>query len=307
MHQKYFWLAVLGIIIIALIGFGLRNSPVSQDETNKLQVTTSFYPLYFFAHEIGGDKATVTNITPAGVEPHDYELTTQDMVRLEQSDLIVLNGTHLEAWGDAVVENFKTKNIIVAGESLADNTMEEEGELVADPHVWLSPVRAQKMVDSILSGFIAADADNAAVYTTNAQELKNKLSVLDTQYRRQLQSCVQKSFVTSHAAFGYLAQEFGLTQIAIAGLSPEEEPSVQQLAKVADFAKRNNVKHIFFESLVSPELSETIAHEIGAQTLVLDPLEGIAENDLQAGADYFTVMYNNLSNLTIALQCTDTK
>ncbi len=133
--------------------------------------------------------------------------------------------------------------------------------------------------------------------------LNQKLDQLDKTYAEGLKTCKQKDIITSHAAFGYLATRYGLNQVAISGISPDEEPSSQQLAEVAKFAKENDVKYIFFESLVSPKLSETIAHEIGAKTLVLDPLEGISDDDIKQGKNYFTVMENNLKNLQKALQC----
>jgi zinc transport system substrate-binding protein len=281
------------------------KNPISNTKSaDKIQVVTSFYPLYFFAEEIGGDKAVVINITPAAAEPHDYEPTTQDIARIENSKILVLNGG-VEPWGDSIKKNLDpSKTIIVtASEGIETQQVIEDGQSVTDPHVWLSPILAKQMVDKIEQAYTKADPANAAYYQANASALKTKLDDLDAEYRAGLAQCTKKDIITSHAAFGYLASTYHLNQVPIGGLSPDAEPSPTQIAHIADFAKKNNVKYIFFESLVSPKLSQTIAQEVGAQTMVLDPIESITPEALAAGQNYLTVMRNNLANLKIALQC----
>ncbi|MBI5123662.1 zinc ABC transporter substrate-binding protein [Candidatus Roizmanbacteria bacterium] len=296
-------LIFLTIIFLGLI-FVFTNKSQPKLTNNKLQVTTSFYPLYFFASEIGGDKANVKNITPVGAEPHDYEPTTQDIARIEKSSLLILNGG-VEAWGDKIKENLKDSNakIISASDNLLTKELTEEGKTIKDPHVWLDPILAKKEVTQITDGYIKTDPTNAIYYQTNQTQLNAKLDKLDIEFKTGLATCKQKNIITSHAAFGYLAARYGLNQVAVSGVSPDAEPSSQNLANVAKFAKENNVKYIFFESLVSPKLSETIAREVGAKTLVLDPLEGISDDDMKQGKNYFTVMKNNLKNLQKALEC----
>lgn len=281
------------------------SSSAHLENSAKLSVVTSFYPLYFFAERIGGDKAVVTNIVPAGAEPHDYEPTAQDMARMEKSRLIVVNGGGLEAWSDRLAKNISAKNttIVVAGEGLLTREMTEDGAVTTDPHIWLDPVLAKKMAEKIALGFEAVDPEHAAFYRENAGRLLEQLDDLDAAYRNGLQTCAEKNIITSHAAFGYVAAEYGFNQVSIAGLSPDAEPSPSELARIAQFAKTNNVRYIFFESLASPKLSQTIAAEIGAKTLVLNPLEGLSDDELARGEDYFSVMYNNLVNLQTALQC----
>lgn len=300
--KKYIFLII--ILVLLLLGslYNLKqNKPTS---TKKLQVTASFYPIYFFTSKIAANKADVKNITPSGVEPHDYEPTAQTIAEIENSDLLVMNGGGLEPWGDKVKENLKnTKtNIIITGDSLADKKMDEEGETITDPHVWLSPPLAKIEIKKILDAFINLDLKNKDYYSHNASLLLASIDELDSSYKSGLANCKQKDIITSHAAFGYLAQAYGLHQVPISGLS-HAEPSAKQLAEVADFARKNDVKYIFFESLVSPKLSETVANEIGAKTLVLDPIEGISDEDQKAGQNYLTVMKNNLKNLKIALEC----
>lgn len=313
------------IVIILLVISGLffwASRAVRQisNPSGKIPVAASFYPLYFFAAEIGGDKAAVINITPSGTEPHDYELTAQDIAKIEQSKLLILNGMGLEAWSENIQKNIDPKKTSVLTANLGMDQVcsidakahplpltEKQKESIcqrqADPHIWVAPFMAENIVQNILDGYIKIDPANAAYYQANAAVLKNKLSELDLQYQKGLANCQLKTFITSHAAFGYLAAAYGLNQLSIAGLSPDAEPSPAQLADIAKQAKADNIKYIFFESLASPKLSQTIAAEIGAQTLVLDPLEGLTKEDITAGKNYFTVEENNLKNLQTALQC----
>ncbi len=295
-----FLIIIAGAIILS-IKDKIGTTSNTQNDT-RLQVTTSFYPLYFFASQIGGDKANVINITPAGNEPHDYEPSPQDIKAIVNSKLLVLNGGSLETWGDKIKEVVNPSHtlIVVAGQDIINQTLAEGGNTVVDPHVWLSPPLAEQMVDKIKAGFEAVDPANTAYYEAQAQALKLKLSDLDAQYQKGLSSCTKRDFVTSHAAFGYLATAYHLNQIPIAGLSPDSEPSPRQLSDIIQLAKKDNIKYIFFESLASPKLSETIAREVGAQTLVLNPIEGLTPDDIAHGQDYFTEMQSNLINLEIA-------
>ncbi len=296
---------VVLVIAGALIALKAVVEPKVSLDLEKKSVNTSFYPLYFFTTEIGGDKVQVTNITPAGAEPHDYDPTPQEIAGIESSPLLILNGANLEAWGSRITEELegKGKVVVIAGEDLADQKIEEDGEIIRDPHVWLSPVLAKKEADKILDGLKKVDPENSSFYERNAANLKIKLDKLDNDYKQGLKSCKRKDIVTSHAAFSYLGGAYGLSQVTVTGISPDEEPSSKQLAEVSKLAKAGNVKYIFFESLVSPKLSETIADEIGAQTLVLDPIEGVSPEDMQAGRNYITIMEDNLKNLKIALEC----
>jgi zinc transport system substrate-binding protein len=298
--------AAVGIAVIGLFALVVKNNDgTPATSSRKPQVVASFYPLYFFTSQIAGDKADVTNITPAGAEPHDYEPTAQDVARIENSDVLVLNGGGLEGWVNDIKTNIDPEKtaVVTAGEGLVTQEVVEDGEKIADPHVWLSPVLAKQMVDKIGNALAQADPTNASHYQSNAGGLKSKLEALDSEYRRELAVCKEKNIITSHAAFGYLATTYHLNQVPITGVSPDAEPSPKQLADVAKFAKDNNVKYIFFESLVSPKLSQTIATEVGAQTLVLNPLEGLTGDEIASGKDYFSEMRGNLANLKTALRC----
>ncbi len=297
------------VLIISAVGAGYlvyrsgQTAP-SNSNSSKLNISTSFYPLYYFASQIAGSHADVYNITPSGAEPHDYEPTSQDIARIEDGQMLVLNGG-VEAWGNKIKDTLKrTKTVVVtAGQGLLTQQVTEGGETGTDPHVWLDPIRAKQEVRAITQALIQVDAAHTSDYQAREQALDTKLDQLDAAYKIGLQTCQRKDIITSHAAFGYLASRYGLNQVPIAGLSPDAEPSGQQLADIAKFAKDHQVKYIFFESLVSPKLSQTIATEVGAKTLVLDPIEGVSKGDAKAGRDYVSIMMDNLKNLQTALQC----
>lgn len=307
-------LLALGAIIIALGVLGWVATRPDSPERDTLSVVTSFYPLYFFASEIGGDHANVTNIVPAGSEPHEYEPLPRDIAAIESADIVLLNGEGFESWGKRVAGNASGMILEVADglatlEPTAHDEHEEDpgqhDESGHDPHVWLSPALARQMAARIADAFVAADPANTDYYRANAAALDARLAALDDSYRHGLATCTRRDIVTSHAAFGYVAHEYGLNQVAISGLSPEEEPSVQTLAEVAAFAKEHKVTHVFFETLVPSDFSATIAREIGAKTLVLNPLEGLTDEETASGKTYLTEMQQNLANLRTALSCTE--
>lgn len=298
---------LVSLVTIAVLGLAFKMSKTSstyQSPQGKITVTTSFYPLYYFAKEVAGEWATVINLTPAGSEPHDYEPSPQDIIAIEKSRLLILNGGGLEIWADKIKDNLKDKEVIIllAGEDLISLRL-EEGTANKDPHVWLSPQLAKKQVEKITQTLVTIDSKRKSSYQGGSKKLIAILEGLDKKYRENLKNCRQKNFITSHAAFGHLAQTYGLHQMSISGLSPDEEPSLSKLAEVAKFARENNIKYIFFESLVSPKLSQTIANEVGAKTLVLNSIEGLTTEEVQAGKNYSTLMEDNLFNLRIALEC----
>ena len=296
---------LLGILILAFASVLLFNfGSTKKVSDGKLQVTASFYPMYFFASRIGGDKANVISITPASAEPHDYEPTTQDLVSIQNSNMLVLNGGALEAWGNKIKGQLPANVLVVtAGEGLANKQLNENGQTIQDPHIWLDPILAKKEIAVIERGFEKIDPKDSVYFQANAQKLNNDLDGLNTEYSHAFTNCAQTDFITSHAAFGYLGAQYGINQIPISGVSPDEEPSTQKLVEITNLVKAKNIKVIFFESLISPKLSDTIAHEAGAKAMVLDPIEGVTKDGLATGQNYLTIMRQNLNNLQIALQC----
>jgi zinc transport system substrate-binding protein len=320
MKNKYLY-AVLGIVIIVVLIFVIKigifkNAGISVLNGDKVQVTVSFFPLAEFAREIGGNKVEVINLTPAGVEPHDFEPRPQDLVMVRNSSLFIYNGAGFEPWVEKTLPDLEDSKTVIVDSSkgislLAGSEEEHEGEKadeheeesLFDPHVWLDPILASKQVDNILAGLIKTDPENKSFYEANAEGYKQKLAQLDRDYKSGLASCTSRDVITSHNAFAYLAGRYNLTITPITGISPDEEPSPKRLAEIADFARANNVKYIFFETLVSPSLSQTIANEVGAQTLVFNPLEGLTDKEIAQGEDYLSVQRQNLANLKIALNC----
>jgi len=298
MNKKITAIFIFFLLVVLFFAWKISVKTGPVPASDKMLVTASFYPLAFLAEEIGGDKVSVTNLTPTGAEPHEFEPSARDMAEMERSRVVIVNGLGLEPWIENAQKNIDPKktSLLIIGEG---RDISQKG----DPHIWLSLGIMHGMAKQIALTFSEVDSANGATYFNNLAKFDKKINTLADEYRTGLAECKLKSFVTSHNAFGYLADQWGLKQISIAGLSPEAEPSPKDLGNIVSFSKENNVKYIFFESLVSPKLSETIAREIGATTLVLDPIEGITEQDRLKGTDYFSVMRKNLANLRIALSC----
>ncbi|MSQ31838.1 MAG: zinc ABC transporter substrate-binding protein [Dehalococcoidia bacterium] len=277
------------------------ESPI---ETGKTSVVTSFYPVQFLAERIGGSQVSVKTLVPAGAEPHNWEPSPKEIAAIQNAKVFIYQGI-VEKWADRVVSDMNTTKTIVVkgitGQELRDSNDEEiSGK---DPHVWLDPIRYAQEADAIYAGMAKADPANAAAYKTNLDTLKIDLHTLDTEFKNGLSNCDRTTIVTSHAAFAYLAQRYELKQLAVSGITPDAEPSPARLRKVLEELKAKKATHIFFETLVSPRISKTLADEAGIETLVLNPLEGLTEKELNAGDNYVTVMKNNLANLRLALGC----
>ena len=293
------------LFTVVLAGCISSRSTVSDPiESEKIAIAASFYPLAFLAEKIGGDMVAVTQITPGGVEPHEYEPSPKQLAALHDAKIFLMNGAGIDEWAEKLRKN-ESQIIINMIEHLLPlfESMTNDGNTQVDPHIWLSPVLMKKEAELIRDALLTVDPKSAAFYNANAKKLLSELSDLDKSYRDELRACKLRQIVVSHNAFRYLAKEYGFETIAIAGLSPDEEPSSLKIAEIADFAQANNIQHIFFESLVSPKLSETIAREIGAVSLVLNPVEGLTPEDSAQGKDYISVMRENLTNLRTALQC----
>jgi zinc transport system substrate-binding protein len=256
----------------------------------KKTVVAAFYPLAFAAERLGGSDFRVENLTPPGSEPHDLELTPRAVGRIESAGVILyLSHGFQPAVGKAVAQSNGKRIDILAGLPLHQSS--EEG-LTADPHVWLDPVLFQRVVRKI-----------GAALNRPVGPLVAQLQQLDREYRAGLRKCTRREIVTSHAAFGYLAQRYGLKQVPITGLTPESEPTPQQLVDVVNIVRRTHATTVFFETLVSPRLADTVAREVGAKTAVLDPIEGLTPSEQSHGDNYLTLMRNNLAALRKALGC----
>ncbi|WP_342043865.1 metal ABC transporter substrate-binding protein [Bacillus sp. OTU2372] len=287
------------------------KSEKTSEGSKKLQIVTTFYPMYYFAQKVAGSSANVELLIPNGVEPHDWEPTANDMAKIQDSDLFIYNSRYFETWTEKVFKSINDPNLKVIEASngiklmdALDSEEEDNHEHTSskDPHVWLSPVLAQKEVDNIAKALEQADPKNKDKFQKNAAALNSELADLDSLYKETIDKAKKKEFVTQHAAFGYLAKQYGLTQIPIAGLSPDVEPTLGKLAELTDLTKKKNVKIIYFEELTSSKVADTLAKEIGAKTEVLNPLEGLTKKEQEKGLDYIDVMKNNLESLKLSLQ-----
>jgi zinc transport system substrate-binding protein len=296
-------LFLLAAVITGIV-FMLKQTAADKTDTSKLSVVASYYPLFDFARQVGGDKVRVTNITPPGIEPHDYEPPAKTLANAQKTDVFIYNGAAMEPWAEGFVGDYE-QTVVKAGSGIALATDEADShdKGAKDPHFWLDPMLAQKAVANISDGLSKADPANKAYYAKNAEAYQAKLTKLDEEFRRGLRACEQNTIVTSHAAFSYVAKRYGFTMEAIAGLSPEEEPSAARLAELSDHVAQEGIEYVFFESLVSPQLADTIAQETGAQILVLDPIEGLSHEDQKQGKEYVSIQRENLANLRTALAC----
>lgn len=266
------------VLVVATILTGCGGS-----SGGKRTIVAAFYPLAYAAEKIGGPTFAVDNLTPPGAEPHDLELTPREVAGIEKADVVLyLSHGFQPAVSKAVEQARGTRVDVLAGLRLHGN----------DPHVWLDPVLFARIGRRIGTALHRPPGAFVAV-----------LQQLDREYRDGLRDCKRHEIVTSHEAFGYLTARYGLEQVAITGVTPESEPSPRQLAHVIQVVRRTHATTVFFETLVSPRLAETVAREVGARTAVLDPIEGLTPDEQKRGENYLTVMRLNLAALRTALGC----
>ncbi|MBC2360867.1 zinc ABC transporter substrate-binding protein [Listeria welshimeri] len=301
---------VVAVLTFALVlaGCGASSDKVSGNE-DKLKIVTTFYPMYDFTKNVAGDKASIEMLIDAGTEPHDYEPSAKDIAKIEAADVFVYNSEDMETWVPSVLKSLDSKKLTVINASKGiqlvegteeeghDHDHEEAHHHEHDPHVWLSPVLAQQEVANIQNGLTKADKTNADTYEKNAANYNDKLKALDGKFKTAFEGAKKRDFVTQHAAFQYLAKEYNLQQVAIAGLSPDQEPSPARLAELQKYVKDNNISTIYFEEVASPKVAETLANETGAKLEVLSPIEGITDKEQKKGMDYIAYMEQNLKAL----------
>ncbi|MFG2947478.1 metal ABC transporter substrate-binding protein [Streptomyces adustus] len=310
---------ISGVAIAVACALGLAGlSACTTDRAaaaagGELDVVASFYPMAFLAERIGGSHVRVTSLTKPGQEPHDLEVSVRQRVRIEEADAVLyLKG--LQPTVDEVVAQSEAKTKIDAA---ALTTLEQHGTEVGghaaehdtddhdheeagkDPHIWLDPVKYAEVARGVGAALEKADPKHAADYRKNTAALAGELGELDTRFRQGLAGVRSKVFITTHAAFGYLAERYGLTEEAVSGLDPESEPSVNRVKDLETMAKADGVTTVFYETLVSDRTARTIAKDAGLRTDVLDPIEGIT--DQSRGTDYFSVQEANLKALRTAL------
>ncbi len=299
---------LVGLVTAALLLPLAACSSSSESTDGKLNVVTAFYPFEFIATRVAGDHADVSSLTAPGTEPHDVELTAKQTASIGEADLVVYQTGFQSAVDEAVSQASPHHSIDVANtvtlqdpQSTIDLDSAGEEKYTKDPHEWLDPTNMVAITNAVRDQLTSLDAANEADYTANAQSLIDELGQLDSDYSAGLSNCTRKTFITTHAAFGYMAKRYGLDQIGISGLDPEEEPSPARIQKIQQLAAQYNVTTLFYETLASPKVAESIAGDLGLKTDVLDPLEGIT--DESRGSDYLQVMRSNLDALKTANEC----
>jgi zinc transport system substrate-binding protein len=297
-------IAVLATVALGLLLVACGSS--SEGDDSQIRVVASFYPLAEAASRVGAGSVQVDDLTPPGIEPHDLELGPDDLERIATADVVVYLGGGFQPAVEDAVEQMENGNAIDVLELLDTRPAppDEAAEgLSVDPHVWLDPGRFAAIVDEVAGALVRADPSNEVAYRSNAASYRARLDELDDAFRDGLASCERTTIVTSHDAFGYLAEAYGLTQLPITGLSPEAEPDARRLAELRDLVVAEGVTTIFAEELVSPDVAETLANEAGVAVDVLNPIESLTDERSQAGEDYVSLMRENLEALKRALDC----
>lgn len=296
-----------GFAFLMLAGCG-SQSPSLEATEGKIDVVTAFYPLEFVVNEVGGNLVTTATITKPGAEPHEVELAPQDIAMVANTDLTVYLSSFQPAVDQAVATQSGPDVLDVADaarlqpidDSLLDEAIPSD-DAALDPHFWLDPDRLADVADAVAASLAEVSPQNESVFRTNAVRLRAELARLDGAFRKSLANCETHILVTNHAAFAYLADAYDLQQVAIVGLSPDAEPNPTDLATVTTFVRDRGIGTIYYETLVSPDTAQVIAAETGADTDVLDPIEGLTEQS--RGDDYLEIMRANLSSLTEGLSC----
>ena len=293
MDQSKIALASMAVMI-PLAMYATVYTDASQQvrqEHQKIVIVASFYPLYEFASRVGGEKVEVSSLVPAGVEPHDWEPRPQDRLKARNADIMIINGAGFESWAGEM----ESKVVVDTSQGV------DHG---ANPHVWLDPIIAKHQVEKIRGALVSADSANAEYYEKNAASFMTELDLLDSWIKLQLTDCKKSDFIAFHDAFSYFAERYGLAQHSILGVSPEGEILPQNLHQVIELAKTLDINVIYSENLVDNRLAEIIAGELrGGRILVLNPVEGIEQDEQDAGIGYIEKMQENVANLKVGLEC----
>lgn len=329
-YLPYLGVAAAIIVIGVLMYFVQEREAPASDAT--VTVATSTYTLSHFVEQVGGDKVSLIDLGSSGMSPHDFEPTPRDIARIYEADLFIYHGAELDPWAERVATEARDKGLAVleitesfdllsakAIDSASEHDQEEEIDERAeevkeheedhdhgvwDPHIWVDPMLAIKEVKLIRDQLIAIDPANEARYNSNAADYTADLEELNRQFTTGLAQCQKRDIIVSHNAFSYLGERYNFQIHSIAGISPDQEPSAKRLGELTELAQELAIKYIFFETLVSPKLSETIANEVGAETLVLNPIGALTEENIEAGDSYISIMKDNLQSLQTAMGCT---
>jgi zinc transport system substrate-binding protein len=273
------------------------NATALTKSPSRLNIVASFYPIFEFVKQVGGDRVEVTSLIPVGIEPHDFEPTIQQIQNAESADIVFFNGLGFEgSWLD------KINNNNTVDTSLGVN-ITKTGNMI-DPHIWLDPILVKNQVKNIEDALIKLDPENKEYYQNNAINFTRSLDSLDTLIRSTLPTCDKKDFIAFHDAFNYFAKRYGLEQHSIQGISPEGEVLPQRIQEIVELAKNLGINIVYSEELVDPRFAEVITQEIpNGRVLILSPIEGIDSEEQAAGIGYLDKMRGNIANLKLGLKC----
>ena len=299
---------VIAIIVIAsVVGLYLTNnlSIGGNSSTSTLQVLATFYPLYDFAQNVGGNKVNVTILVPETVDVHDFEPTPSDIQQVASANVLIYNGVGLEPWIADIVNSADNPNLIQVDTSQEINLLQispqfQRNNQTVDPHIWLDPVLAKQQVNNILQGLIQADPANSEYYTQNAQAYNAKLDDLNVLAINATTNTKTRYFVTFHEAFVYFAYRYNLTQIPIAGPF-QEEPTPSDIQNVINVIHQYHLLYVGYESLENPQISTSIADQTNATLILMNPIEGLTQEENAAGKDYISLMQEDITNIGLAL------
>ena len=303
-HAQWTIIAIIAVSV-SLVVAGVAYYALTRAGPTGPQVVASFYPYRYFTSRVAGDRYSVVALVPPGVEPHDWEPTPGDAARMASSVAFVYNG-YIEVYLQGFFADLPPDQPVRINASAGLGVLHggEGGASAIDPHLWLDPVYVETTAMNIADGLTKADPAGNATYHANAARLVQDLVALNATFESGLTHCGRREFITQHEAFAYLAKRYNLTQYAIQGLSPDQEPTPAQIQQILNVINQTGSKYIFYEELVSPAVAQALAQEAHVQTMVLSPIEGLNATESQNGDTYLTLMEMNLANLRTALECT---
>jgi zinc transport system substrate-binding protein len=294
----------LALTVAGISACSTTTTSTASSDPSRPTVVAAFYPLAYAAQQVGGDAIDVTSLTPAGVEPHDLELSAAQVAQIAEADLVLYVKGFQPAVDEAIEQQAADHAIDVsAGLTLlpGEDQGDEPSDGATDPHIWLDPANMAAIGESVGQRVSELAPSAADTVSADTEAFRAAMTNLSTEFSDALAECASRELVVSHEAFGYLARAFGLTQVGLSGLSPEAEPSPARLKEVSDLVRADGITTIYYETLVDPKVAQTVADETGATTAVLDPIEGLAPDST---GDYASIMRQNLATLVAGQSCT---
>jgi len=277
----------------------IENLKNVSNSSQKLVVISSILPIDEFVKKVGGEMIESSLIIPAGIEPHEFDPTINQIQTISSAEVLVYNGLGIENW----LTKIDPPNKIDASNGL-NASYSDRRNMTLDPHVWLDPMLAKKQVENIRNGLISIDPSNKDTYNSNAKSFLAELDELDRSIRSELESCKKKDFISFHNSFSYFAKRYGLTQHSISESGPEAEVTPARLAEVINVAKNLGINVIYTEELMDPRYAQVIAQEIpNGKVLILSPIEGLTKEEQNAGIGYIDKMHEDIKNLSMGLEC----